>query len=189
MTRLPRTLLLLSLVTLFALPATGFAGERRSHRRTVESPQSSHRASRAGIESRHIHRYGAGHRNTRVVVTQPRIVVTGPRVIVSSGPVYPRRYIEPMYLGHDAFHGVLSDLGRARFEDERLAIIHHVARNYTVTVGQVQAMVGTLRFSNSRVDALVDLHSRVRDRQNWYQVYDLLTFSSDRRELRLRCGY
>ena len=45
------------------------------------------------------------------------------------------------------------------------------------------------RHHDNRLHALADLYSRVRDRDNWHRVYDLLTFSNDRRQLRRRCGY
>ncbi len=125
-------------------------------------------------------RYGTSGTRTRVVVRQPTVVVTE--------RIYPRRYIEPMYLSVDRFERVLWDLDRARFEEDRVAIIHRVARLYTVTTHQARAMVSRLRFGENRLGALVDLHPRVRDRDRWYRVYDLLTSGEDRRRLRRRCG-
>lgn len=217
-----RFMMLLTLTALFALPATGFAGERsrsddrsgdssregrsarrdgdsesRKDRRGSSSEQASargrssrshgssthtrrsHRSSNS-YDGRQAHRYGYGQVRTRVVVRQPTVITTR--------YTYPRRYIEPMYLSRDAFDQVLWDLERARFEDDRVAIITRVARIYTVNTRQVRTMVSHLRFSDNRMDALVDLYSRVRDRDNWYRVYDLLTFSNDRRQLRRRCG-
>lgn len=136
--------------------------------------------------------YHHNHRSTRVVVQTPRVVVTPPRVVVRSPRVVvgpDPRYIEPMYMNGPALDRILWDLQSARFESERLDILFNVSRNYTMHTGQVRAMVAQLRFADSRVDALAAMYPRVRDKQNWYTVYDLLTFSSDRRELRARTGY
>lgn len=136
--------------------------------------------------------YHRDRRGTRVVVQTPRVVVAPPRVIVRSPRVVvgpDPRYIEPMYMSGPALDRILWDLQAARFESERLDILFNVARNYTMHTGQVRAMVAQLRFADSRVDALAAMYPRVRDKQNWYSVYDLLTFSSDRRELRARTGY
>lgn len=135
----------------------------------------------------HHHRASVSTHRTRFVYGAPRIVVTSPRVVVRNS--YPRRYIEPMYMSRPAFEQVMWDLSQARFDDDRIAIISHVARVYTVNTDQVMAMVSELRFSDNRVNALADIHPRVRDQHNWYRVYDLLTFSNDRRRLRSRCGY
>ena len=163
---------------------------------TVRSTERGSSLSRTTNRTRrysHNHWYGYGHtRRGRVVIRQPAVVVNPPpRVVVRSRPVYtyPRNVIEPMWMSPRAFDSVLWDLRQARFEDDRLAIIDHVSRIYTVETWQVVEMVSTLRFSDGRLEALSDLYPRVIDRQNWFQVYDLLTFSSHRRALRSRCGF
>jgi len=132
------------------------------------------------------YRYNNRWGRSRTVIVNP-----GPRVVVTQPPrvIVDRRYVEPMFMSRGDFEGVMWQLQNARFEDERLDIIRHTSRIYTVNAFQARAMAAELRFSSSRVDALVMLYPRVRDRNNWYQVYDLLTFSSDRRDLRNRCGY
>ncbi len=163
---------------------------------TVRSTERGHSYSRTTTRNRgydHNHWYRSGHtRRGHVVVRQPTVVVTpAPRIVVRSRPVYayPRNVIEPMWMSPQAFDSVMWDLRQAHFEDDRLAILDHVSRVYTVETWQVVEMVSTLRFGDARLEALSRLYPRVIDRQNWPQVYSLLTFSSHRRALRSRCGY
>lgn len=162
---------------------------RSATRRGRDYRSDSRRGRGSGRSYGHSHRYDTHYRygRTRTVVVNPapRVVVTPPRVVVRTD----RRYIEPMYMSRGDFERVMWELQDARFEDERMDIIIRVARAFTVNSLQARAMAAELRFSSNRVDALATLYPRVRDRDNWYQVYDLLTFSSDRRDLRRRCGY
>ena len=140
--------------------------------------------------SSHQHRYGYGHRHgsRTVVVTAPSVHVHHrTRRVVRRAPAYDQRYYEPMYLGDRALDDVLYQLDRATFSSDKMAIIQHVARSYTYSTWAVEQMVRRLTFSNDRVDALHALYPRVHDKERWYRVYDLLTFSSDRDELRRRC--
>ncbi len=162
-------------------------GGSYSHSRSSGSRHSSHRSSSHHTRT---HRYGHGHRTRsydhRVVVrSSPNVVyVQRPRVIVRHDPYY-----EPMYLGDQALANVLYDLDRATFSSDKMNIIRHVAGRYTLSTHAAKRMVRRLTFSNDRVEALEMLYPRVHDKENWYRVYDLLTFSSDRDRLRSRCGY
>ncbi len=167
-------------------------GGSYSHSRSSGSRHSSHRSN--GHRTTRTYRYGHGHRTSsyghhdrhRVVVrSSPKVVyVQRPRVIVRHDPYY-----EPMYLGDQALADVLYDLDRATFSSDKMNIIRHVATRYTLSTHAAKRMVRRLTFSNDKVEALEMLYPRVHDKENWYRVYDLLTFSSDRDRLRSRCGY
>jgi hypothetical protein len=163
-----------------------------SHSRSSGSRHSSHSSN--GHRTSRSYRYGHGHRNGsyrhhdshRVVVrSSPNVVyVQRPRVVVRHNSYY-----EPMYLGDQALADMLYQLDRATFSSDKMNIIGHVAARYTLSTHAAKRMVRQLTFSNDRVEALEMLYPRVHDKENWYRVYDLLTFSSDRDRLRSRCGY
>lgn len=165
--------------------SSGRQSYESSHRGSSRHSSSRHSSSHSGSIYRTTRHYRGHSDHHRVVVhTAPQVVyVQPPRVIVRHD-----RYYEPMYLGDEALAAVLYDLDRATFSSDKMSIIRHVAGSYTMSVHAAKRMVSRLTFSNDRVQALEVLYPRVQDKQNWYRVYDLLTFSSDRDQLRSRCG-
>ncbi len=74
------------------------------------------------------------------------------------------------------------------FADAKLIILRDAAAYKWFTVDQVVAFMGAMTFGKDKVEAAAMLHPRVLDLENWYRVYGVLTFDSEKQELRKRVG-
>jgi len=81
---------------------------------------------------------------------------------------------------------VMEALADESFSEGQLAVIGEAGRRFEITVNQAIQMVSVLSFDKDRVEALAGLYPSVIDQDNFTSVYRLLTFSSDRKELRRR---
>lgn len=90
---------------------------------------------------------------------------------------------------NDAEFGmILGAVQRASFSDDKLHVLSSAARGRYFTTMQVAQVMGAFSFSSDKVDAASMLYPSVVDPQNWFLIYDHLTFSSDREELARRTG-
>jgi hypothetical protein len=81
---------------------------------------------------------------------------------------------------------VMEALADESFSEGQRAVIAEAGRRFEITVNQAIQMVSVLSFDKDRVEALAGLYPSVVDPDNFTTVYRLLTFSSDRKELRRR---
>ena len=81
---------------------------------------------------------------------------------------------------------ILAALEDEPFSDGQLEIISEAGRRFDLTTRQAIRLVKHLSFDSDRVQALGDLYPSVIDPENFIEVYSLLSFSSDRKELRRR---
>lgn len=95
------------------------------------------------------------------------------------------RYSKPQ-LGSRKLAGVMEALADESFTQGQLAVITETGRRFEITVSQAIRMVSVLSFDKDRVEALAGLYPSLVDPDNFTTVYRLLTFSSDRKELRGR---
>lgn len=86
------------------------------------------------------------------------------------------------------FADVLQSVENAWFDDGKLEVLRDASAHRWFTVVQVKTLVAQFSFSDAQVDAAAMLHGRTLDVENWYRVYDSLTFDSSKRELRKRVG-
>jgi hypothetical protein len=82
--------------------------------------------------------------------------------------------------------GVLSALGDEAFSEGQLEIIQRTGERFDLTVNQAIRLVSVLSWADDRVEALAGLYPSLLDPDNFVEVYRLLSFSSDRKELRKR---
>jgi hypothetical protein len=82
--------------------------------------------------------------------------------------------------------GVLRALEDEPFSQGQLEIIRETGDRFDLTVRQAIRLVKRLSFDDDQVEALVSLYPSLIDPENFAEVYGLLSFSSDRRELRKR---
>ncbi len=81
----------------------------------------------------------------------------------------------------------LRAMDRAAFDKDKLALLGDIlASGPWVTVDQAIALVRTVTFDGAQVDAAAMLYPHVVDSQDWYRIYDVLTFSSSKDDLRRR---
>jgi hypothetical protein len=86
------------------------------------------------------------------------------------------------------FKNVLGAVDTEWFDQGRMAVLKSAMSERYFTVAQVKVLVGRFSFDSYQVDVAAMLHAHTVDLDNWYQVYDALTFSSSKRELRKRVG-
>jgi len=86
------------------------------------------------------------------------------------------------------FKNVLHAVDTEWFDSGRMEVLQSAIGDRWFTVAQVETLVGKFSFDSYQVDAAAMLHGRTVDLENWYRVYDSLTFSSSKRELRRRVG-
>lgn len=72
------------------------------------------------------------------------------------------------------------------FADAQLARLKDAVGDQPVTAAQVVAILGAFAFDETKVEAAAWLFPRVIDREQWFTVYDALTFGSSKEALRAR---
>lgn len=100
---------------------------------------------------------------------------------------YPRP-VEPVVTTPAELAGILRALEGTSFDKDRLPVLRSAVRDRAFTTDQVKTLLGTFDFSKNQVDAAILLHPQVVDPQNWYSVYEVFTFESDKRRLRQAIG-
>jgi hypothetical protein len=83
---------------------------------------------------------------------------------------------------------VMTRVQAESYADEQLALIKTVAENSYFTADQVVSLMKLCSYDDTRVEVAATLYPRVVDSQNWYLVYDGLTYSSSKKTLRQRIG-
>ncbi len=87
-----------------------------------------------------------------------------------------------------SFQGLLRALEAENFADGKLRVVAQAAGGNWFTVVQVREIMRTFNFGDDQVEAAILMHPRTVDAQDFYQVYEVLTFDSERDELRQRLG-
>lgn len=97
----------------------------------------------------------------------------------------------PVVLGMspDVFGMVRNSISRLSFDSDRLAIARQAVQQNGCTAAQVAELMRMLSFESSRLDLAKHAYSFTADQQNYFVVYDCLTFSSSVRELQQYIGY
>lgn len=84
----------------------------------------------------------------------------------------------------DEFNNFLMALKRdASFDDSKVGMISNAAQNTFFNAKQIYEMVNTLNFEKGKLQVAKQLYSKCVDKQNFYQVYQALSFDSSKREL------
>jgi hypothetical protein len=81
---------------------------------------------------------------------------------------------------------VLGALADESFSEGQLEVIKQTGDRFDLTVNQAIRLVRVLSWADDRVEALAGLYPSLLDPDNFVEVYQLLSFSSDRKELRKR---
>ncbi len=95
---------------------------------------------------------------------------------------------EPAGLTTERFSAVLAGIRAASFTEGKMQILTQELESERVTSVQVQEIVELFSFSRDRVDALVFLHPRILDPENFDQLLAALKFESDRETVRSQLG-
>lgn len=69
---------------------------------------------------------------------------------------------------------------RSGFSSDRLKKVRAV----DLTSAQCQKLIGLFPFTDEKIEAMIEMYPRVIDKQNYYKVIDLLTFTSEKDKVR-----
>jgi len=83
---------------------------------------------------------------------------------------------------------VVSRVQAESYTDDQLALIQEIAQISYFTADQVVTLMKLCTYEDTRIEVAAALYPRVVDSQNWYVVYDGLTYSSSKQTLRKRLG-
>ena len=83
----------------------------------------------------------------------------------------------------------LSALENEPFSDGKRSVISSAAATNSFTSADVAAIIRVMKFSDEQVYAATTLYDSVVDKNNWYIIYDAVTFSSDKDKIRNRVGH
>lgn len=100
----------------------------------------------------------------------------------------PAPQIQVMEMDARAFASLTTEVNRAGFTEDKLALIKTAAATSYFRVAQVIELMKLIGFDESRVEIAVMLAPRVLDGDKWFEVYGALSFSSSRDALRQRLG-
>lgn len=95
----------------------------------------------------------------------------------------PRDDNRPRAMNDASFSSLVETMKRESFESTRLDMTKQVVdRNY-FTTGQVKQLLLIFSFDNNRLDLAKYAYRNTLDRENYFQLYDVLTFSRSKEEL------
>lgn len=127
------------------------------------------------------HRLAELARQPQVVVEQPApppqvVVVQPPPEVVEPPPLMP--------MSPDAFHSMVRAIQGEAFDNQKMAMLHDAGRDQWFEVQQVRRVMSLFSFGGEKVEAAAWMHSRTLDLDRWYEVYQDLTFDSEKDALR-----
>lgn len=81
------------------------------------------------------------------------------------------------------FEGLKESLRKEWFENNRLTSVRTVAEKTNFTTQQVKELMQLFVFESNRVEVAKAAYNKTLDKHNYYQLNELLTFSSSKEEL------
>lgn len=94
----------------------------------------------------------------------------------------------PAGLAPDTFRALVAAIESVSFTEGKMDVLTRELATDTVTSNQASRLVKLFSFSRDRVDALVFLHSRIVDVENFDSLLSALKFESDRETVRNQLG-
>jgi len=118
---------------------------------------------------------------------QPTIVVNvvNPEPVPAPAPVVQEplpRAQGPM--SHEEMQNLLAQLKDTAFADAQLGLVRDASRRNRFETNQVVKILKLFTFGKDQVEAGAILHPKVIDKKNFFNVYQVFTFDSDKAALR-----
>ncbi len=110
------------------------------------------------------------------------------RLLWVAESLVPERAYSAQAMSDQEFARISAALQREWWDDSRQRLLADVARDRLFSTRQVRQIMDLFAFGDEKVKAAAALYSRVVDPQDFYTVYDALTFRSEKEELRRRVG-
>lgn len=95
---------------------------------------------------------------------------------------------EPSALSGADFAALTSDIDAVAFTTGKMQVLVDRLASRRITTEQARALVELFSFSRDRVDALIFLHPRIQDPENFDGLLSALKFESDRASVRSQLG-
>ncbi len=110
------------------------------------------------------------------------------RLLWVAESLVPERAYSAQAMSDQEFARISAALQREWWDDSRQRLLIDVARDRLFSTRQVRQVMDLFTFGDEKVNAAAALYPRVVDPQDFYTVYDALTFRSEKEELRRRIG-
>lgn len=83
---------------------------------------------------------------------------------------------------------ILRAIDNEAFSDGKRAVISSAAASNSFTCSDVAAIIRKMSFSDDQVYAATTLYDSTIDKNNWYTIYEAVTFSSDKDKIKSQLG-
>jgi hypothetical protein len=110
------------------------------------------------------------------------------RLLWVAESLVPERAYSAQAMSEQEFGRIRAALQREWWDDSRQRLLMDVARDRLFSTRQVRQVMDLFTFGDAKVNVAAALYPRVVDPQDFYTLYDALTFSSEKEELRRRIG-
>lgn len=110
------------------------------------------------------------------------------RLLWVAGSLVPERAYSAQAMSDDEFGRIRAALQREWWDDSRQRLLVDIARDRLFSTRQVAQVMGLFTFGDEKVTAAAALYPRVVDPQEFFAVYDQLTFRSEKDDLRRLIG-
>lgn len=104
-------------------------------------------------------------------------------------PSLPPEPVGPIPMSPAQLRSLQAAMESEAFGDSRLAVLRDACRPNFFTVDQAVTLVGLFDFGDDKVQAAAMLHPQLVDPENFFRVYGVFEFDSDKEELRERLGH
>ncbi len=105
------------------------------------------------------------------------------RVIERAPPVRPEPPPPPRPIAQAELDKVLKTVDSQSFGEDKLRVLKLALAGKPVSVAQVKAVIGEFSFSSEKLEVVRMLNPTIVDRENRFQLLELFTFDSEKREL------
>ncbi|MEG0888663.1 MULTISPECIES: DUF4476 domain-containing protein [Bacteroides] len=119
----------------------------------------------------------------QTIIAQPTQPVTPPIITVGPGPTTghrPGQCLSPSRAMSDREFAAFLHSVKSGFSSDRLKKIKEVP----LTSAQCKVLVDVFSFTNEKIEAMIEMYPQVVDKRNYYQVIDMLTFTSEKDQVR-----
>jgi len=104
----------------------------------------------------------------------------------AAGADKPAQPAKPAPIGNDAFTALWNTVKHESFDSNKLNVVKQAAGGNWFTSAQMASMMDLFSFGAGKVDAAVAMWPHMVDPENLFVLYNKLTFSSDKDNLRKR---
>ncbi|MEG2854831.1 DUF4476 domain-containing protein [Bacteroides sp.] len=111
----------------------------------------------------------------QTIITQP--TQSAPPPIITVGA---EQYSSPSRAMSDREFAAFLHSVKSGFSSDRLKKIKEVP----LTSAQCKVLVDVFSFTNEKIEAMIEMYPQVVDKRNYYQVIDMLTFTSEKDQVR-----